>query len=312
MRVTGSSLERAEKCPASMVLPWAQSTTEASVRGTANHANIERAIRVGNQLDLSDELWEFIKSFTNARAEVGVALDFVTKTSRYVMARGPSGYEGIGPTEVALTIDFIGERDGVTWCVDWKSRERVSVATENAQLLAGAVGCGASKVAIFYLNDDEVDCANVSDMDKDAFWMRLARLDDKIFIAANSLKAGSVDVHEGSWCNYCPAKFACPAKTSYVRQALALAPGAELTRDRAGEVWVEVQKAKKMISTMEDALKLMLNDGPIPLPNGKDLVSVEQLTKRVDMAKVEAFYASHNAVVPRKESVSNVTREKAR
>lgn len=312
--ITGSSLERAERCPNSYAYPQVNSTSAASEKGTENHAEIERAIRCKNQLTLSDELWEFIGSFTNPRAEVGIALNRRDRTIRYIGARNAGGYESVNPaTEIALTVDFIGERDGKIWCVDWKSRARVTAAVDNRQLLAGVVGTGATVGAIYYLDNHYCDSHEFSQMELDAFWPLadeiLGGVANAISVKDTTKGTWEPPLHEGPWCDYCPAKFSCHAKTSYIKHALAIAPSEILSAERAGEIWAQVKKAKKIVETMEEAIKLMSKDVDIPLKNGKVLRQIPVTTTKVDAKAMEAEYVAAGKEVPKYSFTYYTTKE---
>jgi len=311
--ITGSSLERAERCPNSYAYPQVNSTSAASEKGTENHAEIERAIRSEEQGSLSNELWAFITSFTNRRTEVGIALNVHTKSVRFIGARNAGGYDGVHPGEIALTVDFIGERDGKVWCIDWKSRARVTAAADNRQLLAGVVGTGATVGAIYYLDNHYCDKHEFSQMELDAFWPLadeiLGGVADAISVKATTKGAWEPSLHEGPWCDYCPAKFSCHAKTSYIKHALAIAPSEILSAERAGEIWGEIKKAKKIVETMEEAIKLMSKDVDIPLKGGKVLRQIPVTTTKVDAKAMEAECVSAGKEVPKYSFTYYTTKE---
>lgn len=311
--ITGSSLERAERCPNSYAYPQVNSTSAASEKGTENHAEIERAIRSEEQGSLSNELWAFIASFTNRRAEVGIALNVHTKSVRFIGARNAGGYDDVHPGEIALTVDFIGERDGKVWCVDWKSRARVTAAADNRQLLAGVVGTGATVGAIYYLDNHYCDSHEFSQMELDAFWPLadeiLGGVANAISVKDTTKGTWEPPLHEGPWCDYCPAKFSCHAKTSYIKHALAIAPSEILSAERAGEIWAQVKKAKKIVETMEEAIKLMSKDVDIPLKNGKVLRQIPVTTTKVDAKAMEAEYVAAGKDVPKYSFTYYTTKE---
>lgn len=311
--ITGSSLERAERCPNSYAYPQVNSTSAASEKGTENHAEIERAIRSEEQGSLSNELWAFITSFTNRRTEVGIALSVHTKSVRFIGARNAGGYDDVHHGEIALTVDFIGERDGKVWCVDWKSRARVTAAADNRQLLAGVVGTGATVGAIYYLDNHYCDSHEFSQMELDAFWPLadeiLGGVADAISVKATTKGTWEPSLHEGPWCDYCPAKFSCHAKTSYIKHALAIAPSEILSAERAGEIWAQVKKAKKIVETMEEAIKLMSKDVDIPLKGGKVLRQIPVVTTKIDTRTVEAEYLAAGKFVPKYSFTYYTTKE---
>lgn len=311
--ITGSSLERAERCPNSYAYPQVNSTSAASEKGTENHAEIERAIRSGEQGSLSNELWVFITSFTNRRTEVGIALNVHTKSVRFIGARNAGGYDDVYPGEIALTVDFIGERDGKAWCIDWKSRARVTAAADNRQLLAGVVGTGATVGAIYYLDNHYCDSHEFSQMEIDAFWPLadeiLGGVANAISVKATTKGTWEPSLHEGPWCDYCPAKFSCHAKTSYIKHALAIAPSEILSAERAGEIWGEIKKAKKIVETMEEAIKLMSKDVDIPLKGGKVLRQIPVTTTKVDAKAMEAEYVAAGKEVPKYSFTYYTTKE---
>ena len=289
---TGSSLERSEACPASFQLELqVQSTSAASLKGTDNHKEIENAIRSGNLDALKPKTAEFVRSLgcESPILEQGYAINVEDGSVRLIDGRGTNGYEGVDPVkEIALTIDMVAG----DYVVDWKSAGRVSAAYRNLQLMAGAYATKAKHVAIHYLDNGETDSSDISPMDHDAFIVRAKDIVRKI-------RSEKPAIHEGPWCTYCPAKYACPAKTAYVKQALAIAPSEILSAERAGEIWLEVKRARGIIESMEEAIKQMSADVDIPLPNGRVLRQVPVTKKNVDAKAVEAFYAKHSEEVPK-------------
>ena len=304
MNPTGSSLERAEKCPRSFQIELqVGNTSAASIRGTDNHAEMESSIKSGDLSALKPRTQEFVRTFGVIKAvEAGYAINVDTGAVRSIKSRGEGGYAGLSEGDIALTVDLVAERDGETWVVDWKSSGRVTPAKDNLQLLAGAYATKATKVAIHYLDNGETDQADVHEMDRDAFLVRAKDIVRKI-------REPNAALHEGSWCTYCPAKFGCPAKASYIKHALAIAPSEILSAERAGEIWGEIKRAKGVIETMEDAIKLMSKDVDIPLPNGRVLRQVPVTSQRTDLKSVEADYAARGVEIPKYSYTHYTTKE---
>lgn len=303
---TGSSLERAENCPKSFQLELqVRSTSEASIKGTENHKIVEDAIRSGNLSALKPKTIDFIMRFQVETADVesGCAINLTTGKVRDIDARSKNGYVGIADDEIPLTIDMCAyDHELNTWVVDWKSAGRVTPAAQNLQLLAGAYATNANKVAIHYLDDGETDEADIHEMDRAAFLVRARDI-------VKNIRDPNATLHEGPWCTYCPAKFACPAKTNYIKEALAIKPSELLSAERAGEIWLDLKRAENIVNTMKDAIKQMSNDVDIPLPNGRVLRRIGVKKSNVDNRAIEADYRARGKELPKYEFTYYTTKE---
>lgn len=301
---SGSSIERGVQCPASFALGQANSTSPGSIKGTENHDGIEGELVAGTE-SKHRVVREALEGSTDVRVELAYALDVEAETVRYLGSRLARNYGVLGPTEIALTVDAVIEKiDGVNVWVelwDWKSRKRVTRAKKNWQLKAGAVcvmkHLGLSKllVGIGYLDNDESDKATVDAFDIPVFFADMRAMFARISDARELVSLGkSPTVHEGAWCDYCPAMSFCPAKTAIAKAMLPELGDIEqsvafMTAEQVGLAWVKLKKVQTLAEKVEASLKLRAKQELIPLPSGKRLALVECKRSAFDKKKAVAW-----------------------
>lgn len=288
MSVTGSGLERAMHCPASCALPRAGHTGEAALVGNTNHSQIESGDRsrpvVGKVLD----------SLQDVRHEVAYALDTATCSVREIGVNIGRQYGDLSPSEIALTVDLEGREGSTWWCVDWKSRERVTSAVDNWQVRAGTMAVmlrhrahtGAGAIA--YLDNGELDAAPFDSFHVAGWWSDLGWLLTRIRDIKAKLQMGHVpDVSAGPWCKYCPALPHCPAHT---RLALALlgeldgidAAVAGLTVERCGRAWALLKRYDVIADRIRESIRERARREFIPVGNGRRLALIESQRTSLD------------------------------
>lgn len=287
--ISGSGLERGMNCPAAYALPRADRTGEDAIAGTANHTNIEAGLVVGG--DLTKRVpWAVQKAMEGASevdVEVAFALDVQTEMVRILGRRLGRNYGKLEASEIPLTVDAIITRPDGVWVWDWKSRERVTTAAHNLQLRAGMIAAlktkGLSQVhgGIGYLDDGEHDTTSVDVFDAATLFADLRAMMNKIG-AARALVAtgGTPDVHAGPWCKYCPAMAYCPAQTRLVKTMLGELEAAQqavefMTVEQVSKAWDLSKRIEKVLETVQESLRLRIQQSVIPRPNGKRLAMVE-------------------------------------
>lgn len=302
---TASRVERAQQCPASVVLPQVARTSSYASRGTALHRFLEQAPRVGRDAALAAvpaehrAVCEAIDLGSLARVigggtvyrECAVAVDVRTGRARRLGDGIERGYGDLGEWEVAGTADVVtaDAASGAATVLDYKTgHERVTPARENPQMRTLAVATAALwplesvRPVIVYI--DERGALSVDEgrpwdgWDLDGFRAELMRMAERVRVAAAVVDTGGVpDVCPSeSACRWCDAVTHCPAHTALARAMVTDLAGLEaamgqLSPEQAGEAWTKVRTAKKLLRTVEDGLRRYAQHTPVPLPSGKRL-----------------------------------------
>ncbi|MFN7132242.1 MAG: DUF2800 domain-containing protein, partial [Myxococcales bacterium] len=147
--LSASRLHRASKCPASMALPWVESTSPDSERGTLVHRFLEVCALRGREAALAEmpgsvrDLCESIDLTQmpigrGFEPEVKFAFDLATGKARRLASQGARDYSAASETEVVGTADVVGVFDGEVYVADYKvgfGHDAYTPAVErNAQL----------------------------------------------------------------------------------------------------------------------------------------------------------------------------------
>lgn len=317
--ITGSALERVYNCPGSTALPQANSTTEASTQGNTNHTIIEVGLATGNYAGLPDVARGMMGDGVTVRVEVAYALDLEKRTVRCLGERIGRNYGELCEWEIALTVDAIFTGPGGTCVVDWKSRERTTVATANWQLRTGCLavltemGLTETDGAIAYLDDGFIDPMMLDVFQATALWGDLRHL---VAQAKRAQKAAAdglpVSVHSGSWCRYCPAFVHCPAQTKLALAMLGEASDlavATMSDEQAGRAWEKLKEIQAIAGKIEDALRTRAKRTSLPLSNGKRLALVSSSRRSVDTKGAVKLLEEAGIAVPYKTSTFDVVKE---
>lgn len=321
-------------CLASLTLRNDGRTTEEAEGGTTNHSYMESlALRYtkGETLDPAEDPVRvplFLRCVGDG-VVVGVertyALHVKTGAVRHLGDRLNRQYDAAGrkDDEVVCTVDLVVRLSGgMLRIIDWKSRERVTDVLENWQMrigTMGATGCedmGAAEDAemiLGYLDDGEMDTCTVDYMTVSAWWSDLFALRDRL-----ARHSDTHQIHEGSWCKYCPAMVSCPAKTqlalAMIGELNVAGQISELSDEQCGRVWEKARSAKDIVERVIDAVKERARTSPVPLPNGKRLVLVEQRGREtLDRDEVERVFTELGRPLPIKRGPGfTVTKEMKR
>ena len=306
-----SRIDRAIVCPASAVLPEADSITAGASRGTALHAFLAAALEVGRDEALSriqDEDDRVAAELLNLEglpaskpggwaAEVAYLYNAETGAAREVGRAIGRAYPPHDLPEIAGTADVVGlADDGETIVVmDYKSGHAwVPAARDSWQLRSLALAaCHAhgrhrAMVGIVRLWGDGghwTTTAMLEEMDLDCAAVELHHLVGRVFNAAVEYKERQrmPQVVEGPHCAFCSSLPWCPAKSALVLAAAAspekmvLPVEVALTIETAARAY---ERAKTAIDLLEKhvlaPIREFAQSTPVPLPGGLVLSEVEQ------------------------------------
>lgn len=285
--LTASKLHRAAQCPASCALPGADRRNPDSDRGRAIHSYLEDVTLFGPEEALARVPTEYSAACdaidlgglpvgVGYSPELALAYDVELGTVRVLGMGIARNYGTLSASEVAMSLDVaaVAEDDEVqVW--DYKTgagHDRVGppTAAENPQLhvaalaLAAVYGKKKARVALIHLREDGThyeDSATLDELDLELFAVELRSIHRRVEFARREVGAGKIpDVREGSWCRYCPAFAACPAKA-----ALAMTLGQEpaslaadikryLTPTGAAKARAKLKEAKRVLAEVERAI----------------------------------------------------------
>lgn len=288
---SGSAVERAMRCAASVVLPRAGLTGEAAEAGSANHGAIVDGDRS------KPVVQEILSDATDVRHEVAYALNIETRSVRELGVNIGRNYGKLDANEIALTVDLECRKQGTWWAVDWKSRERVTQARDNWQIrcevmaVMGRHGADTSVGALAYLDDSELDAAPFDAFHVAQFWTDLSFLVKRIRGAREALAKGEqIDVAAGAWCKYCPAIPHCPAHTKLAKALLGELEGIDeqvqsLTVEQCGRAWELLKRYDAISDRVKDSIRTRARHEPIPVSGGKRLMLVESSRRSLDTKK---------------------------
>lgn len=278
---TGSGIERAMNCDAASVLPrvWSESSVYAQ-RGTAIHAHLER---LAHGMTEAESLALVDVEHRDAAATVDTAslADDLTLSPEVALAYRPSDdtarligqglardYSTVALDEIPLTIDLAGKRQDHGVVRDYKTGHRnVTRAGVNWQMIGAALAVSRTwdldemEAEVIYVRpgrDVYRDTARLTGLELAGAAAELRALMPRVERNRARLANGEhVEPTEGSWCQYCPSRFACPAKVGTLRLGLELASGARVIP--AGDL----VKAREMLRAARreiDRLEKQLDD----------------------------------------------------
>jgi len=303
-RLTASSLSLAEKCPASHALPATEEPdTDAQIAGTGRHLFLSQLVTLGREAALAaipqgadwreacaaideEQLLAGVERVEPDLAHVYlVALDAALP----IEVNGHRAYPASDAGTIPGTLDWLVERDGVFEVIDFKGEMSVAPAKDNPQLLlyalhaARARGLDEVGVAVGNIQRDgdiEWNRAHLDAIDLALAAGRIARISQRV---TEARAAAVPDTVTGSHCTWCPALRACPAHITLVRELVAderppveIVDGlVRLSDVDAGIAWARLQRMKAVVEAMESSLRARVLAGPVPLPDGSELVAME-------------------------------------
>lgn len=278
---TGSGIERAMNCAAASVLPrvWSEPSVYAQ-RGTAIHAHLERlahGLPEAESLALVDVEHRDAAATVDTASltddltlspEVALAYHPATDTARLIGQGLARDYSTVALDEIPLTIDLAGKRQDHGVVRDYKTGHRnVTRAGTNWQMVGAALAVSRAfdldemEAEVIYVRpgrDVYRDTARLTGLELAGAAAELRALMPRVERDRARLANGEhVEPTEGSWCQYCPSKWTCPAKVGTLRLGLDIAAGRQIIP--AGDL----VKAREMLRAARrelDRLEKQLDD----------------------------------------------------
>jgi hypothetical protein len=277
-RLSASSLWRAEKCPASTVLPPARFAHADGESGRKDHGKLEWTAPEGSI------------------PEAAFAYDAEKGTARYLGSRLGRNYGQLGQNEIPGTADLVTVESDLVRIRDYKTGHGFMVAPpkENAQLghnaLCAALVHGKPEaiVEVEYTATGEVKDARLDDFDLLGIAARMRQVWRDACRSAALVEEGKQPfIVEGEHCWRCECYARCPAKTSL---ALAIGKGElpeglptlELTPQAVATGWERLKAVKKVLYEVERIYKGYAAENPVQLAGGKMLGEVEKVRDSLD------------------------------
>jgi len=287
-RLTASALPRAFACTGSLVLPQARTASVWADAGTERHDEQEDAIDAGDLSAMPDKVRALIPDGAELRAEVAVAYDVATGYGRELGVGLGRAYSGLGPFEIAGTIDAIAiVRDASgravrVLIIDWKGYEDVGDPARNEQValyaLASARAHGVDEVdvVIAYLGTGRVENVTLDVFEIDSFGERLRGLHLAVASQQSVVASGRLpDVSESRHCKHCPAIHSCPAKIALLRRLVSGQESDEmemlipLDEDSARMALERLAAAKSLLRRIDAAVYAYAANAERPIPLGE-------------------------------------------
>lgn len=301
---TASALEREIECAASAVLsPTVQESGEYADRGSEIHVFVRSVIAgTPRQLALAaitNPQWRetceqidfgiLCAGITNVRAEVAYRLNTETDEVTFLGINLNRRYPARAANDVDGTNDFEGVKviTGVWSVTDVKTGFMpVTLCRDNPQMkfhakvlmLLHDVDKVEARIAYIAVDgqiafDVHVFTRFELDLFGDELVARRARIDR----ANDALQVGGkLNVSAGSWCQYCPAKVACPKFTALARAMLpelrdVHARWGAMSEEEKATAFLMAYEARDLAERVVDSMKALARHVPIALPDGKEL-----------------------------------------
>ena len=317
-----SSIGREVECMASAVLPHTKSTSPRALRGTVLHAFMAARAKASTDdekaeaLELVPEEWRAAAAaievpgfIQDGVAELAIAWSPSTGLARELGRDGAIDHHDIKAMlrgdEMGGIIDWLGlTPDGVV-IIDYKFSYGATI--DKAEINGQMRSYAAMACALFNRERAHLKVARIPD--NGIPWWSHADLDAYGIIAAGiyvrqhlrardaALEAyrsnGTIPTPiEGTWCGFCPAANACPAKVALLlatlagdeeKAALVASLPEPLSQEAAAELWPKLVQAEKLIERLKGNVKDMARIwGGLKLPNGNILTEVEAPRESVD------------------------------
>lgn len=307
--VSASGAERIVRCPSSAKLPQIASTGEWAERGTTIHEFCRRILK---GLDGREEMIKKAPKKDRELLEIINARDTIIEYGECILCEpafiidvrngdvrylGENIYRNYGersPYEVGVSLDVVWRSVGGEICIDdWKTGMAVALPEDNYQIKLQAYA------VMKHFSLDEIN-AGVTYIDTTGDFNRVAQtltsLDvdftlEEVKTAIDVALAAGVDqLHEGSWCKYCPAANSCPAKINFasalIGKLTSIGEVSTMTPIEAGQAWELAKKAEKVV---EDIIEKLKTIDDIQLPNGKVVRPIISTTKSFDQSKARGL-----------------------
>lgn len=307
--LSASGAERVVKCPGSAHLPQIASTGEWAERGTTIHEFCRRIVKgldgreemIKKAPKKDRELLEIINSRDTIieygeciMCEPAFIIDVRTGDVRFLGENIYRNYGDRSPYEVGVSLDVVWKSVGGELCIDdWKTGMAVALPEDNYQIKLQAYA------VMKHFGLDEIN-AGVTYIDSAGDFNRVAQtltaLDvdftlEEVKTAIDvALSASADQLHEGSWCKYCPAANSCPAKINFafalIGKLTEIGTVSTMSPVEAGQAWELAKRAEKLAEDIIEKLKAI---DDIQLPNGKAVRPILATTKAFDQSKARGL-----------------------
>ena len=302
---SGSAIERALHCTASMALPHADHTTIHTERGTVIHTFLEDVCVVGRETALEcvpDDYREVCDALNldgldvqlSLAPEVAIAYDVLTDSARELGRGEGRKYDDVGLNEIPCTLDVVGIREvprgrrGLV--IDWKTGW--TTARNSRQVLqldfgglatARAYGCDVVEVQLVHVREDVrpwVQRRTLSGLEIDAFAAEVQQAHASAVELRKRLIDGAAvpSWKTGPWCEHCPSWQWCPAQMNLVRNLLSGDEFDQVLRTQPipertlAYVWDRIAEAKRTLARLTGIIRGAALAKPIKLgelPSGE-------------------------------------------
>lgn len=296
-----SSLDRLKICSAAESFPRVDTPRgEAATNGTIIHSFAEgladKKLLDALLVDVPEELHDRCRNinfqdrifsrFQTYEPEAGFALHLKSGTSRY-LGRGRDSMKYRKPDELGGIVDLWGRLVNGALCVlDYKTGRNIGPIKESMQMRACALAVARANnetsivTCVAYIDvAGELDVKQVlfTERELNAIEIELFDLMEKYYKAELMVKQGLIpSTTVGDHCGWCKSKYTCPAQTSLIRGALGdmeriKAQMAVLTPIQLGQAWIKVNMIEDLVECVKNAIKVAVQDQPIPTTDGKAL-----------------------------------------
>lgn len=292
--ISGSKIQRAQRCPTSFALPQSEKIDDGNERGSAIHKIVQGILEgaenpawdvepkhaaLAEKMDFSvvRELAEI-----GAKSEVALAYNVNTGKVRKLSPRFHRDYSSASASEIPLTVDAYALTDDGCIVVDWKTGDGFySLETITPQLefyglcVARLLGEKSVTLSVVQLGSTKTFELRRWTLDESAL-LGVALSVRRAWEAAISAKPDGVTV-EGQHCRYCPAFYSCPAKLAQIKAA---ATGAAVSADTLEDnpeamavAYASATVAERWASDVREVVKVWLqSEGrSIRLPDGRTI-----------------------------------------
>ncbi len=267
--ISFSSIERAFACPVSTKLPQHPHTGAPAIQGTKNHTRTEDSIHDGTA---PPQILSLLEGCLEYHTEVSYAIDVDNGNARRIGEGLSRDYGPLSESEIPGTLDLEVVFNDYVLVVDWKSRQRVTEASDNWQIACQAYSVYKHygkpvRAGLMYLDNLEQDFADFGAIKLSGVMRRLYEGMNDVYTALATDTPQS-----GPWCGYCNALLSCPT----TKAALALLANGE------DVPYYTLKKLKNALELAEEKLKLTLG----PTKPGYRLKLVDQQRTYLDKTKV--------------------------
>lgn len=309
---SASSLDRAERCPASTCLPVVHEAPAAATRlGTAIHAYLANVGTIGQAAAIQQVPPEHrtaaeainLEGFPHVDREafafeVSYAWDWAAAAARELGRNLDRQYGAAKPSEMVGTADIVAVGPESVVVLDLKTGWRdLGEPAKSLQLgflaVAAAHAYGRAEATVGWLriiDGEAVYRTQTLDFTQlVAMAERIAAVVDACF-AAELLGADAADYRLGEHCHYCPAFLRCPAQMGLARQLahdteLAGSELPPLTPEDAPRILERLEASEKLLERIRKHVDAYAKAMPIRFPDGRAYCLQEKSREKLDPDK---------------------------